>query len=159
MTIKRMFIHGLESSSQGKKAALLRTVFPELITPDFTGPLQERMTALSPLLADHDDWILVGSSFGGLMAALWACAHPAAVRKLVLLAPAIHRPEFADALPPRNRIPTTLFHGSRDDIVPPVTVRDLAQRVFLDLTYHLVDDEHALRKTAAGLDWASLLAP
>ena len=154
----RIFVHGLESSGQGTKATLLRTIYPDILTPDFVGPLEERMSSLAPILAQGSAWIIVGSSFGGLMAALWTCSHPDRVRKLVLLAPALHHPAFAQSPPPAVDVPTVLFHGSRDDIVPLETVRALATATFRNLSHYVVDDEHALRKTAAGLDWRALLA-
>jgi len=35
-----IFIHGLEGSSQGVKATLLRGLFPGILTPDFRGSLE-----------------------------------------------------------------------------------------------------------------------
>ena len=90
-----IFLHGLEGTSQGTKATLLRSLFPEMLTPDFRGSLEERMATLNPILGDQDVWTIVGSSFGGLMAALFACQRPAQVRKLVLMAPALVLPQFA----------------------------------------------------------------
>jgi len=48
MTRNMIFLHGLESSSQTYKASVIRNSFPELIVPDFTGPLEARMKALYP---------------------------------------------------------------------------------------------------------------
>ena len=36
-TKKIIYLHGLESNSQTYKAALVREVYPDLITPDFVG--------------------------------------------------------------------------------------------------------------------------
>jgi pimeloyl-ACP methyl ester carboxylesterase len=153
----RIFLHGLESSSRGTKAMFLRSIFPDILTPDFSGTLEERMRSLEPFLVRSDQWVMVGSSFGGLMAALWTCAHPARVRKLVLLAPALHRPEFANAHFEPVDVPTVLIHGSHDDIVPLDRVRELARRTFRVLDHRVVDDEHALRRTASAIDWLDLL--
>ncbi|HYQ60398.1 MAG TPA: hypothetical protein VEP29_05070, partial [Desulfatiglandales bacterium] len=64
----RMFIHGLESNNQGTKAVYFRKHFPDMLTPNFPGSLDERMADLRTLLSGKRDITLVGSSFGGLMA-------------------------------------------------------------------------------------------
>ena len=71
----RVFIHGLESSSQGVKGVFFRERYPDMIIEDFSGPLEERMEKLNRLLSGREDLILVGSSFGGLMAAIYACEN------------------------------------------------------------------------------------
>ena len=153
-----IFIHGLDSSSQSTKAVLLRSLFPGMLTPDFTGLLAERMARLDAILGDRAGWTIIGSSLGGLMAALFTCQHPRQVRKLVLLAPALSLPEFSDHLPAPVDIPTIVIHGTRDDVVPLKPVRAIAEKVFPKLTYHIVDDDHRLHKTAAELDWNSIFA-
>ena len=50
----------------------------------------ERMEKLEGLLAGKNELVLVGSSYGGLMAAVYACLHEERVKKLILLAPALH---------------------------------------------------------------------
>ncbi|MBN1380392.1 MAG: alpha/beta hydrolase [Deltaproteobacteria bacterium] len=90
----RVFIHGLESSSQGTKGVYFRSKYPDMIVEDYTGPLENRMVRLNGLLADKTDLILVGSSYGGLMAAIYACDHPEKVKKLILLAPALDLTPF-----------------------------------------------------------------
>jgi pimeloyl-ACP methyl ester carboxylesterase len=153
-----MFIHGLEGTSQGTKAVLLRSLFPAMLIPDFRGTLEERMDTLYPLLGDQDVWTLIGSSFGGLMAALFACQQPAQVRKLVLMAPALILPQFAASPPAPVDIPTIVYHGRQDQIVPLEPTRKLAQQVFRQLTFHAVDDVHGLYKTVFEIDWPVLLA-
>lgn len=155
---KRIFLHGLESSSQGYKARLLRGLFPDMQTPDFSGPLEQRMQQLAPILEGQPRWIIVGSSFGGLMGALWACAHPQQVQRLVLLAPALARAPFAAAPPPPIAVPAIIYHGRHDTVVPLEPVRALAERVFVNLTFCVVDDDHFLRTTVQQIDWSSLLA-
>ena len=125
-----IFIHGLEGTSQGTKATLLRGLYPAMLTPDFRGTLEQRMATLYPILGDGDVWTLVGSSFGGLMAALFACQRPAQVRKLVLMAPALVLPQFAASPPASVDVPTVVYHGRQDQIVPLEPTRQLAQRVF-----------------------------
>jgi pimeloyl-ACP methyl ester carboxylesterase len=152
-----MFIHGLESSGRGFKGRLLRGVYDDTLTPDFRGDLAERMAQLEPLLEGTDPWILVGSSFGGLMAALAACQHPTWVHRLILLAPALHHPEFQ--APGPVTVPALVVHGTRDEIVPLEEVRVRAERAFTQLTFRQVDDDHLLHATVQELDWHALLVP
>lgn len=159
MAVTRVFIHGLESSSQGTKGVFFRERYPDMIIEDFGGPLEERMEKLNRLLAGRDDLILVGSSFGGLMAAIYACEHERQVRKVVLLAPALHLPDFLRFTGKRVKMPVTLFHGKNDDVVPPGPVKALAEQVFETLDYHLVDDDHSLHVTFPMMDWKALVAP
>lgn len=153
-----MFIHGQESSSQTYKATLLRAAYSSALVPDFSGPLDERMAQLAPLLAQANDWVLIGSSMGGLMAALWAYAHPAQVRRLVLLAPALNAPEFTSQLGAPIAVPTVVYHGVRDTVVPLAPVRAVAERAFTNLAFHEVDDDHRLHATATTIDWRALVA-
>jgi pimeloyl-ACP methyl ester carboxylesterase len=152
-----LYLHGLESNSQTYKAALIRAVYPDLITPDFTGSLDERMEQLYPILGMESNWTLIGSSYGGLMSALFTTQHPAQVRKQILLAPALMLPEFAEHLPAPVEVPTIIIHGRQDTIVPVVTNKPLAEKVFRNLEYRLVDDDHRLHQTAAALDWNALI--
>lgn len=153
-----IFLHGLEGTSQGTKATLLRSLFPEMLIPDFRGSLEERMAALYPILGDREVWTLIGSSFGGLMAAIFTCQRPAQVRKLILLAPALILPDFAASPPAPVDVPTVIYHGRQDQIVPLEPTRRLAQQVFRDLIFNEVDDEHGLYKTVFEIDWPALLA-
>lgn len=152
-----IFLHGQESSGQGFKGRLLRGIFPAILTPDFAGSLEQRMAQLDPILGDQPGWAIVGSSFGGLMGALWACAHPAQVRRLVLLAPALHLPEFAARPPAPIDVPVVVYHGTRDTVVPLAPVRALAERVFRSLAFHVVEDDHRLQATAQAIDWPAAL--
>jgi pimeloyl-ACP methyl ester carboxylesterase len=152
-----IFIHGLEGSSQGDKATLLRSLFPGMLTPDFRGSLEERMHALLEILGKRAGWTLIGSSLGGLMAALFTCQHPGQVRKLVLLAPALILPEFSAALPAQVDVPTVVYHGTRDTVVPLDPTRRLAEQVFRNLDFRVVDDEHRLFKTMQEVEWKKVL--
>ena len=152
-----IFIHGLEGSSQGVKATLLRESYPGILTPDFRGSLEERMHELYTLLEDSSGWVIIGSSFGGLMGALFACQKPQQVDKLVLLAPALIWPDFASSPPGPISVPVVLYHGRRDEIIPVESVRALAEQVFLDLDLRIVDDDHGLYKTVHAIDWAEVL--
>lgn len=152
-----IFLHGLESSSQSSKAILLRNLFPNILTPDFQGSLDARMKKLYPIMGDSKEWVIIGSSFGGLMAALFATQHPDQVRKLILLAPALMLPEFCENLPDPVCIPTILIHGNQDDVVPLEHVRLLAEKSFVNLKHITVDDGHRLKDTINDLDWFSLV--
>lgn len=152
-----LYIHGSDSSGQTYKAQVIRRARPDLLSPDFTGPLPERMAQLRARLAAAEGWTLIGSSLGGLMAALYAAESPERVRKLVLLAPALTLPEFETVPPASIHIPTVIVHGRRDEVVPLVATRKIAEGVFTALTFHEVDDDHRLHQTAEKLDWQTLL--
>jgi pimeloyl-ACP methyl ester carboxylesterase len=153
-----LFIHGSGGDkSQTYKARILRGIFPGMLTPDFDGDLQDRMKQLERILGIETGWTLVGSSLGGLMAALFATQHPGQVRKLVLLAPALTLPGFTRSLNSQIPIPTTIIQGTQDALIPLEPTRRLAEKVFTDLSYIVVDDDHRLHKTAQELDWKKLL--
>ncbi len=153
----RVFIHGLESTSQGTKGVYFRKHYPDMVIEDFTGPLMARMNKLTALLEGKDELILVGSSYGGLMAAMFAARYPKRVKKMVLLAPALNLPDFDPYRQSRLQIPVTLYHGNADDIVPPDIVRIIAEEAFLCLTHHLVADDHSLNHVFEDFPWDDLL--
>src|SRR5690606_6680664 len=103
---QRVFIHGLESFSMGTKGVFFRERYPGMIVEDFPGTFEERMKRLEGLLRGETGLILVGSSFGGLMAAVYACLHGDRVEKLILLAPAIHLDPFDRFLGGKSGVPT-----------------------------------------------------
>jgi len=152
-----LYIHGSDSSGQTYKATLLHDIFPGMLTPDFMGGLPERMQQLKTILGTDTGWTLVGSSLGGLMAALFAMKHPDQVRKLVLLAPALTLPGFTTSLSSIISIPTIIVQGTHDEFIPLEPTRKLAEKIFTHLTYIPVDDNHRLHKTAEELDWNKLL--
>lgn len=158
-TRRLVYLHGLESDSHSGKARQFREWFPGMLTPDFKGSFEERMTQLKPILADGSDWTIIGSSFGGLMGTVYTLDHATRVRKLILLAPALTLPPLASRsdLEPVS-VPTILIHGTRDEVVPLEPVRAIAQGLFTNLTYHVVEDDHRLHKTVHELDWESILA-
>lgn len=152
-----LFLHGLDSSSQGVKATTLRQLFPSILTPDFEGSLEERMSRLSQIIGRKRGWTLIGSSFGGLMATYYACWHPKQVKKMILLAPALIWPDFVANLPPSIDIPVTLYHGTRDTLIPIEQLKPIARQVFRNLDLHVVDDDHSLLKTFSEIDWHTLI--
>jgi pimeloyl-ACP methyl ester carboxylesterase len=152
-----LFIHGSDSTGQTYKAEVLRKHFPKLISPDFTGPLAVRLAQMESIIKDQTGWTLIGSSLGGLMAALFAARHPGQVRKLVLLAPALNLSEFSRHLPKPVDVPTILVIGKNDDVIPVERVEYLARLIFSNLQYLSVDDDHRLHHTTDILDWKTLL--
>jgi pimeloyl-ACP methyl ester carboxylesterase len=157
VTLMRVFIHGLESTSRGTKGEYFRNHFPDMLIEDFTGSLDRRLEKLDRLLRGRTGLVLVGSSYGGLMAAIYACRMSRNVAKLILLAPALNLPEFEVFLQKRIDVPTALYHGRLDDVVPPEAVKRIAQQVFNQLDYHLVDDDHSLHQTFSNMAWTELL--
>ncbi len=156
---KIIYLHGLDSTSQSGKARQFAQKFPGMLTPDFTGSFDERMKQLRPILGGQTDWTILGSSFGGLMGAIFTLEHPTQVRKLVLLAPALMLPPFDSYfdLQPVS-VPTVVVHGTEDDVVPLEPVRELAEKAFTNLTYFFVRDGHRLQKAFEELDWETIIA-
>lgn len=154
----KLFIHGLLGSGQGFKGQILRSHFPDILTPEFPGTLDQRMARLEGILAEHDDWTLIGSSLGGLMATMATCARPQRVARLVLLAPALIWHEFADHLPPPVPTPTIIYAGQRDKLIPLDALRLIAEQVFTNLDFRVADDDHRLHATTESIDWVRLLA-
>lgn len=161
-----IFIHGLESSGDGFKGKLLRKALPGCLTPSFTpfSPrvstkelLEKRMKQLYIMIKEKTSWIIIGSSFGALMATLFTLNNPEKVSKLILLAPYLSIPE----LDPKNyspvNIPVIVFHGKHDKtaLVRPSQAR--AEKLFTNLVYNIVDDDHSLQKTVQALDWKKII--
>ncbi len=152
-----VFIHGLESTAQGTKGQFFAQHFPGMIIEDYLGDFSARMSKLNRLLAGRDHLTIVGSSYGGLMAATYAMEHEDRVRKLVLLAPALNLSEFIPYLNRQLMMPVVLYHGTRDDVVDPQSVKNIALKCFRQLDHFMVDDDHPLRETFPVLDWKKLL--
>jgi predicted esterase len=157
MDLTRVFIHGLDSSSQGTKGMYFRNKFPAMLIDDFSGPLEQRMSKLNTVLREREDIILVGSSYGGLMASIYGLNHEEKVKKLILLAPALHVPEFNSFLGKKTNIPVTICHGIHDDVVPLDSVHKIALSIFDNLHHFSVKDDHSLHETFESMDWNELL--
>jgi pimeloyl-ACP methyl ester carboxylesterase len=123
---------------------------------DYHGDLDDRLAQLEEQTAGAGRLILVGSSFGGLMAACFAARHPGRCQRLVLLAPALN---FSGYRPPPSplAVPALLVIGADDTVCPPDLVVPSAQATFADLEVRIEDDDHMLRRTFPALDWAALL--
>ncbi|MDD2465334.1 MAG: alpha/beta fold hydrolase [Desulfobulbus sp.] len=151
-----IFLHGLDSSIQGTKARWFRLHFPQVQMQNYAGELSQRLTQLEQQVAGMENLILVGSSFGGLMATCFAIRHPEQCRRLVLLAPALN---FAEYRPPTEKIivPTLLVMGRHDTVCPPDLVQPQAEATFSILEVRLEDDDHMLHTSFPAFDWSTLL--
>lgn len=161
-----IFVHGLESSGDGFKGLLLRTALPGCLTPNFTPYtpqisirilLKERMNQLIPILMKKVKWIIIGSSFGGLMSVLYACQNPKKVSKLILLAPYLPTSEINPKDYSPINIPVIIFHGKHDKIASIKQSRSCVEKLFTNFTYNIVDDKHHLHKTVKTLDWKKVI--
>ncbi|MFX1278540.1 MAG: alpha/beta fold hydrolase [Promethearchaeota archaeon] len=161
-----IFVHGLESSGSGFKARLLKNIFPNIYTPTFTKStpdilmydlLEIRMKELNSILATKNNWILIGSSFGGLMSALYALQNPSKVKQLILLAPFLESRKLKPHMYNPIDIPVIVFHGIRDNVVQYKGSKKRAEIFFTNLYYNLVDDDHFLHHTVKQLDWKKLI--
>jgi predicted esterase len=162
-----IFIHGLESSGTGFKGQFFKRLFPECLTPDFhffdasksiKQLLEIRMNQLNSILINKNDWIIIGSSFGGLMSALYTCENPEKVLKLILLAPYLSNPYLDPKMYNQVMVPVILFHGRNDKVIPLTPTKTCAEKLFKNLTYIIVDDDHRLIKTVKCLDWKKLIS-
>jgi pimeloyl-ACP methyl ester carboxylesterase len=128
-----------------------------MLMEDYYGSVEERMAQLEGNLSGKGNLILVGSSFGGLMATIFACRNEIHVRRLILLAPALGHADLSACSRQPLEIPVTLYHGRFDDVVSPWTTRQIAARLFAHLDHHLVEDDHNLHRIFPTLDWNNLL--
>jgi predicted esterase len=93
------------------------------------------------------------------MGAVFTLDHATQVRKLILLAPALMLPPFASRVDIQPvSVPTIIVHGTEDEVVPLEPVRVLAEKVFTNLTYYVVNDGHRLQNAFNELDWERILA-
>jgi len=152
-----VFIHGLESTAQGAKGQFFSQNFPEMIIEDYTGNFITRMKKLNGILAGKTNLIIVGSSYGGLMAVQYAMENESRMKKLILLAPALNLPEFSFKSYKPLQLPVIIYHGINDNIVDPYIVKNISLKSFSTLEHHLVADDHPLHKTFLDLDWKKLL--
>lgn len=146
MTTPILLAHGLEGSPEGTKAQALRTLGQPFFCPDGRNKnLAERVELLRPHLDLTEKTLLVGSSYGGLVALYLACAHTERVCALLLCAPALHHREDPIRVLPTlpSSIPCTIIHGTKDRLIPSSISVDFAkQNPHVELL--LVDDNHRL---------------
>ncbi len=158
--MKHFFLHGLDSSSNGTKGRYFKDNFPDFIVPDFAGSLEMRLQKLENLCNVESDSeepvVLVGSSFGGLLAACFAAKHPKRTERLILMAPALNFPGL-EIPATRITVPTYLLIGSNDTVTPAKKVIPIAKQAFVHLEINLVDEDHLLHKSFPTLDLENLL--
>ncbi len=153
-----IYLHGSDSNSQSGKARQFAEKFPGMVTPDFTGDFDERMAQLKKIIGRKKSWTIIGSSLGGLMGTVFTCQKPTYVRKLILLAPALMKDPFGSYLNLEPvSVPTTVIHGTADDVVPLDEAREYAEKFFTDLKYIVVDDGHRLQEAFKELNWEEIL--
>ncbi len=118
------------------------------------------MNQLIEILKNKESWIIIGSSFGGLMAVLYTCQYPFKIKHLILLAPYLAIPE----LDPKNfsnlplNIPIIIYHARQDKIVSMKKSRARAEQLFSNITYHIIeDDNHKLQSTVQRINWKELI--
>jgi uncharacterized protein len=109
--LRVLYLHGFASSPGSRKARFFSEQLQKLgftvEIPDLAQGNFERLTISRQLSVIHhavrqEPVILMGSSLGGYLAALYAASHPE-VRKLVLMAPAFHFHQlWATALGPER---------------------------------------------------------
>jgi len=88
------------------------------------------MEQLNLILEKRKSWTIIGSSFGGLMATLYALRNPEKIERLILLAPFLATPMLQiDNISPLN-IPTIIFHGKHDEIAQYEASRKQAYQLF-----------------------------
>ncbi len=134
------FFHGLESGPHGSKYQAMAKHY-DVISPDFRDQdLETRLRTAEEATREHTDAILVGSSFGGLVAALLYDQYPERFASYLLLAPAIHYELAANIsqTPPTG----TIIHGTQDEIIPIEPVRLFAKDHALNFIE--VEDGHRL---------------
>lgn len=95
--IRSLYLHGFASGPDSSKGRFFQTCFEslglKLVLPDLTAGQFEYSTLTRQLqvlerLAGRPETLLIGSSMGGYLAALYVARYPKRVRALVLLAPA-----------------------------------------------------------------------
>jgi len=191
-----VYLHGFASTPLSTKAQFFKARFDghPFEIPQLDGGEFEKLTVTGQLqIVDQavrgDPVIMMGSSLGGYLAALYAARH-ANVEHMVLLAPALEFPSrwrhrFTDAEmnewqrsgvrnfyhygykqdralgyqfvedalkyedAPEFRQPALIFHGLRDDVVPPEVSRRFAARC-PNVQLQLVNSGHELTDV---LDW------
>lgn len=141
-----VFFHGLETGPHGSKYQILSKIAPT-IAPDCTGvmDLATRVQTAKEALQGHENLIIVGSSFGGLVAVTLLLQDATIERRtqaLLLCAPALHRQD-APQLPTSLYRKTTILHGKDDDVIPLRDVQQWARQNWVT-QFEFIQDEHRL---------------
>lgn len=94
-SLRYAYLHGLGSGPGSYKGTLLRERLAPAHTlelPDLNRPSLEQLDPVAGLVhldafTEGDEWCLIGSSYGGWMASLFAARRPERVKRMVLLCP------------------------------------------------------------------------
>lgn len=107
-----VYLHGFASGPTSRKASFFREKLanrgisleiPKLDGGDFRGLTLTAQLKVIEQLEQESALVLIGSSLGGYLAALYAAVHPARVERMVLMAPAFNFYElWAEALGPEK---------------------------------------------------------
>lgn len=144
MKPRLVFLHGLESGPHGSKYHALLDIDPKIIAPDCSGlnDIHERLNVIGKCLEGIERMILVGSSFGGLAAVLFAQQpeNRNRVAGCLLCAPAISLAARGEItwVPPS----TIILQGTQDDLVPWEESEKFSQAH--NLRFVKVEDDHRL---------------
>lgn len=138
-----LFFHGLESGPHGQKFQMISSEYEELESPDFQNlDLDQRLLVAEEITRKRSGLTVIGSSFGGLVAARLYSHYPERFQSLILLAPALHT-EAADVI---ARMPSaehvTIIHGTQDTVVPFESSEHFCRK--FDLPLVAVADGHRL---------------
>jgi predicted esterase YcpF (UPF0227 family) len=142
-----VFAHGKESGPWGTKITLLAEIAREqgckVASIDFSGSSDPdiRVEILKSFLADlQRPFVLVGSSMGAYVVTVASATyHPAA---MLLLAPAVYLPGYAEQNPIPCADHTVVVHGWHDQVVPVDSALRFCRQHSIEL--HLVPDNHQL---------------
>ncbi len=135
------FFHGLESGPHGRKYHRLTDDF-DVVSPDFEGMMDiwNRLEKAERITRQMSDLVVVGSSFGGLLAALLYSRYPERFHGYVLMAPALRRGMVDEVEQmPENAV---VIHGTRDEVIPIDEVREFCEPFGIEMIE--VDDDHPL---------------
>lgn len=143
------FFHGKESRQYGSKYTYLTEKGYHVISPDFyTVDIEPRLQIAEKATENCKDMVVVGSSLGGLIAALLYNKYPERFKTYLLLAPAFHLPE-ADVI---NKVPPNakIIHGDADNIVLLKYSIEFASKFNVEL--EVVQDDHRLSNSFPAID-------
>lgn len=152
-----LFIHGLEGSPQGTKGQRLRREFGDILAPEFSSDVSERIIKLEEFITEPVD--IVGSSLGGLTAILFAMRRPELVRSMLLLAPAVgfyntsllseEQWQAVQGSYIPQGIPCHIVIAEHDELIPEESIRKLVGRSAQPekVAVSVLDDYHNLNQS------------
>ena len=151
-----VFSHGKESGPWGAKIAAMAEIArsegfePESVDYQGVEDPDDRVTRLLSFCKDlRGSLVLVGSSMGGHVSTKAAALLQA--RGMFLLAPAFYMPGHENQTPKPPKIPITIVHGWRDDIVPVENSIRFAKQY--DATLHIIDTDHRMQDNIAQINY------